>query len=210
MTWPTFVDEGRRHPAIAVDGHVTKTGKRRKTRIDRRTTRHPGYAVSQRLRKRIEEGFGWIKTTGGLAKTRHRGLDRVGWMFTLTAAACNLSGCPNSSPRRRHDGRKTATHAHSRRGPATNPNRLTAKPRSSDRTSPIDRKSRVFQQPESDIRPDAVFPGCRAPLTPALSPRGEGESLGGSSIASPLPLAGGAGGGRAGPSLTHKVGLRRP
>ncbi len=53
-------------PHITVDGHVTKTGKRRKTRIDRRTTRHAGYAVSQRLRKRIEEGFGWIKTTGGL------------------------------------------------------------------------------------------------------------------------------------------------
>ena len=81
-------------PHIAVDGHITKTGKRRKTRIDRRTTRHPGYAASQRLRKRIEEGFGWIKTTGGLAKTRHRGLDRVGWMFTLTAAAYNLVRLP--------------------------------------------------------------------------------------------------------------------
>ena len=51
---------------------MTKTGKRRKTRIDRRTTRHPGYAVSQRLRKRIEEGFGWIKTTGGLDVHAHR------------------------------------------------------------------------------------------------------------------------------------------
>ena len=81
-------------PHITVDGHVTKTGKRRKTRIDRRTTRHAGYAVSQRLRKRIEEGFGWIKTTGGLAKTRHRGLDRVGWMFALTAAAYNLVRLP--------------------------------------------------------------------------------------------------------------------
>ena len=81
-------------PHIAVDGHVTKTGKRRKTRIDRRTTRHPGYAASQRLRKRIEEGFGWIKTTGRLAKTRHRGLHRVGWMFTLTAAAYNLVRLP--------------------------------------------------------------------------------------------------------------------
>ena len=50
--------------------------------------------MSQRLRKRIEEGFGWIKTTGGLAKTRHRGLDRVGWMFTLTAAAYNLVRLP--------------------------------------------------------------------------------------------------------------------
>ena len=81
-------------PHIAVDGRLSKLGKRRSTRIDRRTTRHPGYAASQRLRKRIEEGFGWIKTTGGLAKTRHRGLDRVGWMFTLTAAAYNLVRLP--------------------------------------------------------------------------------------------------------------------
>jgi hypothetical protein len=92
-----FVDDLRARkitPHIAIDGHVTKTGKRRRTRIDRRTTRHPGYAVSQRVRKRIEESFGWIKTTAGLAKTRHRGLDRVGWMFTLTAAACNLVRLP--------------------------------------------------------------------------------------------------------------------
>ena len=81
-------------PHIAIDGHVTKTGKRRKTAIDRRTTRHPGYAVSQRIRKRIEEGFGWIKTVAGLAQTRHRGLARVGWMFTLTAAAYNLVRIP--------------------------------------------------------------------------------------------------------------------
>ena len=73
---------------------MSKTGKRRATRIDRRTTRHAGYAASLRLRKRIEEGFGWIKTTGGLAKTRHRGLDRVGWMFTLTATAYNLARLP--------------------------------------------------------------------------------------------------------------------
>ena len=81
-------------PHIAVDGRVSKFGKRRASRIDRRTTRHPGYAARQRLRKRIEEGFGWIKTTGGLAKTRHRGLDRVGWMFTLTAAAYSLARLP--------------------------------------------------------------------------------------------------------------------
>ena len=92
-----FVDVLRTHAVtlhIAVDGHVTKTGKRRKTRIYRRTTRHSGYATSQRLRKRIEEGLGWIKTTDGLAKTRHRGLDRVGWMFSLTAAAYNLVRLP--------------------------------------------------------------------------------------------------------------------
>ena len=56
--------------------------------------RHPAYAASQRLRKRIEEGFDWIKNTGGLAKTRHRRLDRMGWMFTFTAAAYNLVRLP--------------------------------------------------------------------------------------------------------------------
>jgi transposase len=81
-------------PHIAVDGHATKTGKRRKTRIDGRTTRHQGYAASQRIRNRIEESFGWIKTAAALAKTRHRGLERAGWMFTLTAAACNLIRLP--------------------------------------------------------------------------------------------------------------------
>ena len=81
-------------PHIAIDGNVRVTGKPRKTAIDSRTTRHPGYAVSQRVRKRIEESFGWIKTTGNLAKTRHRGLERVGWAFTLTAAACNLVRIP--------------------------------------------------------------------------------------------------------------------
>lgn len=58
--------------------------------IDGRTTRHPGYAVSQRLRKRVEEIFGWMKTVGLLRKLRHRGLPRVAWMFTFTAAAYNL------------------------------------------------------------------------------------------------------------------------
>ena len=62
----------------------------RKSAIDGRTTRHPGYAVSQQLRKRVEEIFGWMKTVGNLRKTRHRGEDRVGWVFTLTAAAYNL------------------------------------------------------------------------------------------------------------------------
>jgi transposase len=81
-------------PHIAVDGHLTKTGKRRKTSIDGRTTRQPGYAASQRIRKRIEESFGWIKSAARLAKTRHHGLYRAGWMFTLTAAACNLVRLP--------------------------------------------------------------------------------------------------------------------
>lgn len=58
--------------------------------IDARTTRHPGYEVSQRKRKRIEEIFGWMKTVGVMRKTRHRGSGRVGWMFMLTLATYNL------------------------------------------------------------------------------------------------------------------------
>lgn len=58
--------------------------------IDQRTTRHAGYAISQCKRKRVEEIFGWLKTVGGLRKTRHRGVDRVGWMFTFALAAYNL------------------------------------------------------------------------------------------------------------------------
>ncbi|HSA80471.1 MAG TPA: IS5 family transposase [Geminicoccaceae bacterium] len=79
--------------ALNVTPHVAQTSGRRSA-VDRRTTRYPGYAVSQRVRKRIEEGFGWIKTTGGFRKTRHRGTARVGWLFTLTAAACNLVRLP--------------------------------------------------------------------------------------------------------------------
>ncbi len=81
-------------PHIAIDGHLTKTGKRRKTAIDTRTTRHAGYAISQVIRKRIEEPFGWIKTVAVLRKTRHRGAARVAWMFTLAAAAYNLVRIP--------------------------------------------------------------------------------------------------------------------
>lgn len=58
--------------------------------IDKRTTRHPGYKVGQVKRKRIEEVFGWLKTVGMLRKTRHRGVHRVGWVFTFAAAAYNL------------------------------------------------------------------------------------------------------------------------
>jgi len=58
--------------------------------IDERTTRHPGYELSQRKRKRVEEIFGWVKTVGGLRKTRHRGVALVHWMFTLALAVYNL------------------------------------------------------------------------------------------------------------------------
>jgi transposase len=80
--------------ALNVTPHVTQNTSGRRSAIDGRTTRHPGYAASLRVRKRIEEAFGWIKTVGGLRKTRHRGTARVGWLFTLTAAACNLVRLP--------------------------------------------------------------------------------------------------------------------
>lgn len=70
--------------------HVAQNQKRRKSAIDQRTTRHPGYAISQQKRKRVEEIFGWMKTVGGMRKLRHRGIRLVGWMFTLAAAAYNL------------------------------------------------------------------------------------------------------------------------
>ncbi len=86
--------ERRITPHLAIDGHLTKTGKRRKTAIDRRTTRHSGYDASLRCRKRIEEVFAWVKTTAGLGKTRFRGQRRVDAAFTLALAAYNLIRLP--------------------------------------------------------------------------------------------------------------------
>jgi transposase len=70
--------------------HVAQNTKSRSSAIDLRTTRHPGYAVSQRKRKLIEEAFGWIKTIGLMRKTRHKGLERGGWMFTFANALYDL------------------------------------------------------------------------------------------------------------------------
>ncbi len=81
-------------PHIAKHEYVDKNGIRRRSALDNRTTRHPGYQVSLRVRKRIEEVFGWVKTTGSLRKTRHRGTEKVDWMFTFTAAAYNLVRLP--------------------------------------------------------------------------------------------------------------------
>lgn len=81
-------------PHIAIDGHVRKSGRPRATAIDGRTTRHAGYAVSQRCRKRIEEVFGWIKSSAGLAKVKLRGQRRVDTAFTLALAAYNLIRLP--------------------------------------------------------------------------------------------------------------------
>jgi transposase len=83
-----FVREMR---SMKVTPHVAQNDKRRGgSAIDGRTTRHPGYKVSQVKRKRIEEVFGWLKTVAMLRKTRHRGVHKVGWVFTFAAAAYNL------------------------------------------------------------------------------------------------------------------------
>jgi transposase len=73
-----------------VTPHVAMNTTSRRSAIDQRTARHDGYAISQRKRKRVEEIFGWLKTVGFMRKTRHRGRDRVGWMFTFGLAAFNL------------------------------------------------------------------------------------------------------------------------
>jgi IS5 family transposase len=70
--------------------HVTQNTSGRRSAIDGRTTRHVGYAVSQRIRKRVEEIFGWMKTVGGFRRTRYRGLERTQLAGYLVATAYNL------------------------------------------------------------------------------------------------------------------------
>ena len=70
--------------------HVAQNDKSRSSAIDQRTTRHEGYAISQKFRKRIEEIFGWMKTVGNLRKIKYRGQAKVEWHFTFAAAAYNL------------------------------------------------------------------------------------------------------------------------
>jgi transposase len=81
-------------PHVARNDHLTRTGKRRRSAVDGRTTRYRGYDLSQRCRKRIEEAFGWIKTVAGHSKSRFRGVERVGFAFTFAAAAYNLVRLP--------------------------------------------------------------------------------------------------------------------
>src|SRR5690554_2474798 len=80
--------------SMQVTPHVAQNRNGRRSAVDGRTTRHAGYAASLRIRKRIEEAFGWIKTIAGQRKTRFRGRDRVGWAFTFAAAAYNLVRLP--------------------------------------------------------------------------------------------------------------------
>ena len=96
-----FVRELRDH---RVTPHVAQ---KPATAIDRRTSRHPGYAVSQQRRKRIEEAFGWLKTVALLRKTRHRGVARVGWMFTFAAAALQSRANAQSAGTRNLNGIET-------------------------------------------------------------------------------------------------------
>jgi transposase len=86
-----FVNELR---SMNVTPHVAQNTSGRSSAIDGRTTRHGGYAVSQCIRKRIEEAFGWIKMVAGQEKTRFRGVRRVGWAFTFAAAAYDLVRLP--------------------------------------------------------------------------------------------------------------------
>jgi transposase len=90
-----FVEELRN---LHVTPHVAQNNNGRRSAIDQRTTRHPGYVISQQKRKRVEEIFGWLKTVGGLRKLRHRGLDRVEWTFTFAVAAYNLVRLRNLEP----------------------------------------------------------------------------------------------------------------
>lgn len=92
-----FVEDLRERqvtPHIAINGTVSRHGVVRKTALDGRATRHAGYGISQILRKRIEEVFGWIKTQAGLAKVKVRGIAKVEAVFTFAVAAYNLIRIP--------------------------------------------------------------------------------------------------------------------
>ena len=82
-----FVEDLR---ALNVTPHVAQNTTGRRSAIDGRTTRHPGYAIGLKARKLVEEVFGWIKTVATMRKTRFKGRDRVGWSFLFALAAYNL------------------------------------------------------------------------------------------------------------------------
>ncbi len=83
---------------MEITPHIAQNNANRRSAVDERTTRHAGYRASQKKRKRVEEVFGWMKSVGLLRKVRHRGLERVGWMFTFTAAAYNLVRIMRDAP----------------------------------------------------------------------------------------------------------------
>ena len=79
---------------LKVTAHVTKSDKGRSSNLDRRTTRHPGYAISLSRRWLVEKSFGWLKQTGPLRQTKYRGLEKVDWLFVFSCAAHNLLRLP--------------------------------------------------------------------------------------------------------------------
>jgi hypothetical protein len=80
---------------LNVTPHIAQNTTNRTSAIDARTTRQPGYAISQQKRKRTEEPFGWAKTIGGLARPMLRGVARLRFKFTLTMAAYDLIRLPH-------------------------------------------------------------------------------------------------------------------
>ncbi len=80
--------------ALNVTAHVTKNDKGRRSNLDRRTTRHPGYAISLSRRWLVEKGFGWLKQTGPIRQVKLRGLHKVDWIFVFSCAAHNLMRLP--------------------------------------------------------------------------------------------------------------------
>jgi transposase len=82
-----FVEDLR---SLKITPHVAQNDTNRKSAIDGRTTKHPNYSISQKIRKRIEEGFGWMKTIGRMRKTMYRGIEKIAWQLDLHAAAYNL------------------------------------------------------------------------------------------------------------------------
>ena len=82
-----FVDTLR---GMKITPHVAQNNTNRSSAIDGRTTRHPGYEISQRKRKRVEQSFGWMKMIGLLRKVKLRGIQKVSWWFTFVGAAYNL------------------------------------------------------------------------------------------------------------------------
>jgi IS5 family transposase len=75
---------------MIITPHVAQNNKKRRSAVDQRTNQHTRYEVSQRKRKRVEQSFGWTKMVGVVKTVKLRGIDKVGWLFTLTGAAYNL------------------------------------------------------------------------------------------------------------------------
>jgi hypothetical protein len=89
---------------LNVTAHVTRNEKGRRSNLDRRTTRHPGYAISLSRRWLIEKGFGWLKQTGPMRQVKLRGLHKVDWLFVFSCAAHNLMRLPRLIAQRAEQG----------------------------------------------------------------------------------------------------------